>query len=140
MNANKLLLNYSRTKYLLIKPLGMKTIEPDDFKVNVRGINIDRCFSTKYLGVVLDENLSWKSHIKYLQNKLSQSVGILAKMRKYRDNTNLITLYYSFFFSHILYGILGWGSVTKSESLFCKYLICDFQLRFSSNLYKFFKI
>ena len=79
----------------------------------MRGIKIDRCFSTKYLGVVLDENLSWKPHIEYLQKKLSQSVGILAKMRKYLDNTNLITLYYSFFFSHTLYGILGWGSATK---------------------------
>ena len=35
-------------------------------------------------------------------------------MRKYLDNTNLVALYYSFFFSHILYGILGWGSATKS--------------------------
>ena len=35
-------------------------------------------------------------------------------MRKYVDNTNLVALYYSFFFSHILYGILDWGSSTKS--------------------------
>ena len=40
---------------------------------------------------------------------------MLVKMRKYLDNTNLITLYYSFFFSHISYGILGWGSATKSS-------------------------
>ena len=92
LNANKLTLNYSKAKYLLIKPLGMKTTEPNDFKVNVRGIKIDRCFSTKYLGVVLNENLSWKPHIEYLQKKLSQGAGILAKMRKYLDNTNLITL------------------------------------------------
>ena len=92
----------------------MRTVKSDDFKVNVRGIKIDRCFATKYLGVLLDENLSWKPHITYLQKKLSQSVGIIAKMREYLDNTNLLPLYYSFFFSHILYGILGWGSATKS--------------------------
>ena len=45
---------------------------------------------------------------------ISQSVGIIAKMRKYLDNTNLVALYYSFFFSHILYGILVCGSATKS--------------------------
>ena len=76
----------------------MRTVKSDDFKVNVRGIKIDRCFATKYLGVLLDENLSWKPHIEYLQKKLSQSVGIIAQMRKYLDNTNLVALYYSFFF------------------------------------------
>ena len=68
----------------------MRTVKTDDFKVNVRGIKIDRCFATKYLGVLLDENLSWKPHIEYLQKKLSQSVRIIAKMRKYLDNTNLV--------------------------------------------------
>ena len=51
LNANKISLNYSKTKYLLIKPLGMRTIEPDHFKVNVRRIKIDRCFSKNILGL-----------------------------------------------------------------------------------------
>ena len=38
LNANKLSLNYSKTKYLLIKPFGMRTVKSDDFKVNIRGI------------------------------------------------------------------------------------------------------
>ena len=71
-------------------------------------------FRNKISRGLLDENLSWKPHIEYLRKKLSQSVKIIAKMRKYLDNTNLVALYYSFFFSHILYGILGWGSATKS--------------------------
>ena len=41
LNANKLSLNYSKTKYLLTKPFGMRTVTSDDFKVNVRGIKID---------------------------------------------------------------------------------------------------
>ena len=75
LNANKLSLNYSKTKYLLIKPFGMRTVTSDDFKVNIRGIKIDRCFATKYLGVLSDENLSWKPHIEYLQKNYLKVLG-----------------------------------------------------------------
>ena len=45
---------------------------------------------------------------------MAQGVGLIAKMRKYFSNKNLILLYYAFFYSHVLYRILGWGSATKS--------------------------
>ena len=102
----------------------MRTVKSDDFKVNVRGIKIDRCFVTKYIGVLLDENLSWKPHIEYSQNKLSQSVGIIAKMRKYLDNTNLVALYYSFSFL-IFYAVFLVGVAQQKVRL---------------DLYKLFKI
>ena len=44
---------------------------------------------------------------------MAQEVGLTAKMRKYLSNKNLLSLYYAFFYSHVLYGILGWGSTTK---------------------------
>ena len=46
-----------------------------------------------------------------MHTKLSQAVGILAKLRRYLNRENLV-MYYVFFYSHILYGILGWGSAT----------------------------
>jgi len=42
--------------------------------------------------VILDENLNRKKHIHYLHLKLSQVVGIIAKMKKYLNDTNLIAL------------------------------------------------
>ena len=38
----------------------------------------------------------------------------MAKMRKYFSNKNLLSLYYAFFYSHVLNGILGWSSATKT--------------------------
>ena len=34
-----------------------------------------------FLGVLLDENLNWKEHINYIENKISKSMGILYKSR-----------------------------------------------------------
>ena len=44
-----------------------------DFKININGFNIEQSESIKYLGVVLDEKLNWKAHLRSLKSKLSQS-------------------------------------------------------------------
>jgi len=36
-------------------------------------------------------------------------------MKKYLNDTNLIALYYVFFYSHVLYGIFGWGTASITE-------------------------
>ena len=115
LNSNKLSLNYYKTTYLLIQPKTKANNSTfHNFNVNLKGIKIQKSLSTKYLGVILDENLDWKLHIKYLHTKLSQAVGILAKLRHYLNRKNLVVIYYVFFYSHILYGILGWGSATNT--------------------------
>ena len=43
--------------------------------------NIEIIQSIKFLGVLLDENLLWKDHIKYNGNKISKNTGILYKGR-----------------------------------------------------------
>ena len=64
--SNKLSLNYSKTKFLLISP-SHKPIKPDKFYISLKGCNIERCQSIKYLGVQIDELLSWKTHIEFLK-------------------------------------------------------------------------
>ena len=46
---------------------------------------IARAESLKFLGVLLDENVSWKTHIKCIENKISQIIGILFKFRLFLD-------------------------------------------------------
>ena len=57
-NANKLSLNYSKTKYLLIK-LKTKTSQLCKFAVTIKGIELKKCQSAKYLGIILNEDLNW---------------------------------------------------------------------------------
>ena len=54
LRANKLFINYSKTKFLLFNNTSKKC----DFKVNINGFNIGQSESIKYLGVVLDEKLN----------------------------------------------------------------------------------
>ena len=89
LNANKLTLNYSKTKYLLIKP---KSKLPNSCNLSLNGISIEKCCLAKYLGLILDKNLNWKAHVQHLQKKLSCAVGVIAKLRHYLNPKNLLSV------------------------------------------------
>ena len=93
-------------------------MKPNKFHISrpVRGCNIERCRSIKYVGVQIDELLSSKTHIEFIKGKLSQTLGILGKLSRYLNQKELIKTYYAFFIhtSDISYGLLGWGSVNKT--------------------------
>ena len=69
-NANKLSLNVSKTKYSFFHssaykdkiPLRLPTLE-------INNIIIKRDPTMKFLGVLLDENLNWKTHISCIEKK-----------------------------------------------------------------------
>ena len=60
--------------------------------------------TTKYLGLILDENLTWKSHIKELNQKLFKYTGIFSKVRYCLPSTCRKTVYIAFIFSRLNYG------------------------------------
>ena len=63
----------------------------------------------KFLGLYIDEHLTWSHHFKNVQNKLSKSVYILNSVKKSLPTYCMRSLYYSFVNSHINYGIMLWG-------------------------------
>ena len=66
------------------------------------------------VGVQIDELSWWKTHIEFIKGKLSRALGILGKLYHYLNQKELIKIYYEFFYPHISYGILGWGSMNKT--------------------------
>ena len=64
----------------------------------------------------IDKNLSWNVQTNQLSKKLSRANGILSKLRHFAPKQTLISVYYSIFYSHLLYGCPVW-SLTKKENL-----------------------
>ena len=69
----------------------------------------------KYLGVMIDEHLSWNHHINHVTTKISRGIGILAKLRSFMKTDLLKTIYYCLVYSHLSYGVNVWGSACDSE-------------------------
>ena len=78
--SNKLSLNVDKTKCSLFIPLSKRNFLPQTLpNLLIEDIHIKREHVTKFLGVFIDENLSWKQHIEMLSSKISKSIGILYK-------------------------------------------------------------
>ena len=67
--------------------------------------------SVQYLGMTIDNNMSWDNHINNLGKKLSRANGILCKLRTCAKK-KLISVYYAIFHSQVLYGCLMWSLST----------------------------
>ena len=64
---------------------------------------------------MLDENLSWKTHIKYIENKISKYIGVLFKARSFLNKKSLLSLYYSYIHSYINLGKVSSWSTCKTN-------------------------
>ena len=112
LSQNKLTLNVKKSKFMIVANQTGKKRE--NFFVSMNGNNLERCQSYKYLGVFLDENLCWNTHIDYICEKVSKVCGIFAKLRYCVDFDLLKTVYHALVESHLLYCNLSWGDARKN--------------------------
>ena len=107
LQCNKLSLNVLKTHFMVFTP---KNKVIGDIEVNIHDVQIQRVYTTKFLGVQIDSKLTWKMHIEYTCKKLSKCVGILCKARKKLYKSTLISLYYSFAYPYFIYCNHVWGT------------------------------
>ena len=69
----------------------------------------------KYLGMHIDKHLSWNFHIIQLSKKLSRANGIISKLRHYAPTEVCLQVYYSIFYSHLIYGCNIWGLTSENN-------------------------
>ena len=103
-------INVDKTKCMFFYK--RRPITPLQFSMNNRAIDVVENFN--YLDIILDSNMSWKSHIAMVRNKLSRINRILHRLKYLYPQNILITLYKSLFIPYINYGLLLWGQVGES--------------------------
>ena len=110
--ANKLTANFTKSKFML--STSSRTFSNNSFEIKMGESSLERVKSIKYLGVMLDDQLSWNSHVQYLNKKLSSACGILGKIKYYVDVPTLMKIYHALFKSRKQYAIISWGSANKT--------------------------
>ena len=68
----------------------------------------------KYLGVLIDENLSWKNHLDCVITKISKTIGMIAKLRHFVPSSVLTNIYKSLILPYLTYGLVAWGNASKN--------------------------
>ena len=88
--------------------ISRKCLDASKFSLYINNVNIKRSDCIKYLGVFLDEHLSWKNQVQKLNNKLSKICELIFKLRHYVPLATLKLIYYSMFHSVIMYSLINW--------------------------------
>ena len=110
---NKLTLNLNKTVCVLFQKNKVKL---NEIKLNLGTHTITNCPETKFLGMTIDQNLNWSSHINQLVLKLNRNLNLLKLSRNMMTQESKLLVYHSHLESHIQYGILLWGEWCQQKS------------------------
>ena len=105
--CNKFSLNFKKTELAIFKS-EQKQFD-GEIKLKLSRKRLFPIDSVKYLGVKIDGNLSWKSHIDYLSVKLSRANAFLFKIRSFVNSSIFRTIYFAILESHLNYCSLVWS-------------------------------
>ena len=113
LNINCLSSTISKTNFIIFHPYNKPLKHHIMLKINNKAIMGND--HIKYLGVIIDSHLNWKQHILNISKKLCRCIVILCKLRPFLNTNNSKNIYYSLFYSHLVYSIQVWGSACTSE-------------------------
>ena len=113
-DKNFLKLNVSKTKELVID-FSRKNTVLDQIIIN--GEPVERVQSYKYLGIILDEKLSWNQNLDYIVKKSHTRMYCLRKLRSFKLSQDILQMFFSSVVSSIMvFGLLCWGgNVAKRD-------------------------
>ncbi len=97
-DSNGLKLNVDKTCTVIFKKC-----------TNIELINVELSNSTKFLGVIVDNCLSWNNHVEYVCGKVVKIIPYIRKMKNIMTREHLLMLYNTLIFPHLNYGVITWG-------------------------------
>ena len=107
LKTNKLSRNLKKTLLIFRKRRGQIDLSNN---LVIDDVVINRTNHTKFLGVMVDQHLTFESHVRYITGKISRGISILYKAKRLLQATSLFTLYYSFVYPYFTYCIAVWGN------------------------------
>lgn len=116
--ANRLSVHYiKKSQFMLIdwKSTHSEINSIDDFTLEMGGHPLTKTTSYKYLGIYIDNKLSWDIHINNIIKKLSQVAGVIFKNRECLSKKSLMLVYNSLVNSRLRYGLCTWGTASKGQ-------------------------
>ena len=106
----------------------------------INGTKLERVSNFIFLGITLNENLSWKHHIDKVATKISKYIGILNRLKHYLPEYVLRIIYCSLIQSQLIYAILTWGfASSRLEKLQKKAIRIISGARYNSHTEPLFK-
>ena len=108
-------------KYIIYKPkfYGNKNkkllSDTTNTELNMADSLLEEVSIIKFLGIMINNQLTWECHKQQIYNKVCRNLGIIYKCRAVMEEKEVIKMYKAFIQPYFLYGIEVWGHSVKSE-------------------------
>ena len=140
LNANHIKINTSKSFFIAFSYRGNVEFDPIPFGNSF----IHQATNVKFLGLQIDNHLSFSHHIDNICSKISKSVGILYKLNHTLPINTLITLHNTLILPYLTYCIESWHGTSryltdKVEILHKKAIRAIFNLPYNSHTNDYFK-
>ena len=109
--SNKLFLNIDKTKYMIFS---IKE-KPPDLTLVIGNSQIKRTRVQKFLGIFIDDRLTFGEHTNKISAKMSRNIGVMRKLKLFIPRDILKQLFYTFIYSKFTYGIVCYGSAYQNQ-------------------------
>ncbi len=104
--SNRLCLNIDKTSVIFMSNRSM----PDTLTIRLDGRAIRSVDSCRFLGLIIDRRLSFEAYVDHLCSKLSSIIGVIRRISSVIPSYLIRNLYFSLFYSRLIYGITDWGN------------------------------
>ena len=111
LSDNKLLINLNKTHLMLFT----NRPRPEKISISIKGKVINEVKDTKFLGIILDNELKWNLHTAYISKKISKSISVLKMLKFSFPNEILKSIYFSLVYPYFTYCNLVWGGAASTH-------------------------
>ena len=126
MKVNQLHINVSKCAYMYFRPnlnsterstCARSKIYNTSCTLSLNNKKVKKVDKIKFLGVIIDDQLSWNDQIEHIENKLLSTIALIKRMKKFVPQSQYPKIYHSLFESHLTYGISCWRGSYESKLL-----------------------
>ena len=110
---NKLSINTSKTKLILFRSYNKKL--NSNITVSINNEKVKQVKNTTFLGIVIDECLTWNDHVNLIAKKITKTTGIIAKIRHFTNLNARKLIYYALVYPYLIYDNIIWGNTYKNR-------------------------
>ena len=114
LTANKLTLNVDKSNFLIFKPKNASN-NLSQIKLEINGELLKEKTESKYLGITIDNKLTFSKHISDIHKKIVKGNCLLAKLRHYLPKKLLKNIYGAHVQPFLNYGILVWSMASNTN-------------------------
>ena len=115
---NKMVINTEKTKSMLITTYQKRaTLKDQALRVCIDDTTIEHSTSEKLLGLIVDQNLTWNSHVKRVHLQTSRNIALLRRIKNFLPLESRILFYNSFIQPYLDYCSAVWDTCPNSTSL-----------------------